>query len=76
MTMGKKLRAIPAGEFKAKVLAILDEVAATGETVVVTKRGKPVAKVGPATTDEAGGLKGSIVWEGDIVSPVLEPFDL
>ncbi len=73
--MGKKLRTVPAGEFKAKVLAILDEVAATGETVVVTKRGKPVAKVGPVNDSETDSLEGSIVWEGDIVSPVLEPWE-
>lgn len=39
------MRTIAAGEFKAKCLAILDEVNATGEPVLVTKRGKPVARV-------------------------------
>jgi antitoxin (DNA-binding transcriptional repressor) of toxin-antitoxin stability system len=39
------MRSIPAGEFKAKCLAILDEVNSTGEPVLVTKRGKPVARV-------------------------------
>ena len=39
------MRSIAAGEFKAKCLAILDEVNATGEPVIVTKRGKPVARV-------------------------------
>ncbi len=39
------MRTIPAGEFKAKCLAILDEVNATGEPVLITKRGKPVARV-------------------------------
>ncbi len=40
-------RTIPAGEFKAKCLAILDEVGQSGGEVIVTKRGKPVAKVVP-----------------------------
>ena len=45
---------ISASEFKAKCLALLDRVAATGETLVVTKRGKPVADIGacPGAGDE------------------------
>ncbi len=39
------MRTVPAGVFKAKCLAILDEVNATGKPVLVTKRGKPVARV-------------------------------
>ena len=41
-------RTIAAGEFKAKCLKLLDEVAATGEALIVTKRGKPVARIEPA----------------------------
>lgn len=39
------MRTMAAGEFKAKCLAVFDEVQATGEPVIVTKRGKPVARV-------------------------------
>ena len=39
------MRTMAAGEFKAKCLAVMNEVAATGEPVLVTKRGKPVARV-------------------------------
>ena len=39
------MRTMGAGEFKAKCLAVLDEVNESGEAVVVTKRGKPVARV-------------------------------
>jgi prevent-host-death family protein len=39
------MRTMAAGEFKAKCLAVMDEVAATGESVLITKRGKPVARV-------------------------------
>ena len=38
-------RSISASEFKAKCLALLDEVAEKGQPLVVTKRGKPVARV-------------------------------
>jgi prevent-host-death family protein len=40
-------RTIAASTFKAECLALLDEVAASGQTIVVTKRGKPVARVVP-----------------------------
>ncbi len=54
------MRTIPAGRFKAQCLKLLDEVAETGETIVVTKRGKPVAKVEPV--EEPPSLKGSVVY--------------
>jgi prevent-host-death family protein len=54
------MRSIPAARFKAQCLKILDEVAETGETIVVTKRGKPVAKVGPL--EEPRSLKGSVTY--------------
>jgi len=52
-------REIPASEFKAKCLALLDEVSETKETLVVTKRGKPVARVMPA--EEPSSLLGSVI---------------
>lgn len=48
-----KARSIPAGEFKQGCLAILDEVARTHRSVVVTKRGRPVARVVPIVEDAA-----------------------
>lgn len=63
MTM---IRTIPAGEFKAKCLALLDEVAETGEEIIVTKRGKPVARLVPPTVDDPRKkLAGSILWQAD-----------
>lgn len=63
---------IPAGEFKAKCLKLLDEVAEKRETLVITKRGKPVAQLIPAPAEEdfVGSMRGSVVWEGDIISPI------
>lgn len=51
-------REVSASEFKAKCLALLDEVAETHETIVVTKRGRPVARVVPV--DEPRDLRGTV----------------
>ena len=63
---------IAAGEFKSKCLKLLDEVAETRETLVITKHGKPVAQVMPMPQegDFVGSMKGSVLWEGDIISPI------
>lgn len=66
---------MPAGEFKAKCLAVLDRVARTGEQVVVTKRGTPVARVVPIETVRLS-LAGSVTTRGDIVGPILDSWDL
>ena len=54
------MRTIAAGQFKAQCLRLLDEVAETGETIVVTKQGKPVAKLEPL--EDPPPLKGSVVY--------------
>ena len=71
--MKPKSRSIPAGRFKATCLALLDEVAATGETLVVTKRGRPVAQVSPVAPPRS--LAGSIRRERDLVSPIGGTWD-
>jgi prevent-host-death family protein len=66
-------RIMKAAEFKAKCLEVMDEVAATGEPVVVTKRGKPVARVTPVVRKPKtlrGFLKGSVREQVDIVGPI------
>ncbi len=73
--MSRTARSIPAGEFKAKCLALLDDVAETGREVVVTKRGRPVARVVPARPGKIRGLKGSVLREKDIVSPTGVEWD-
>jgi len=75
MTMAKQTRSIAAGEFKAKCLALLDEVARTGVSVVVTKRGKAVARVVPVEMKKAKSLKGSVLREGDLLSPIDAEWD-
>ena len=68
-------RRVAAGVFKARCLALLDEVDATGETLVITKRGRPVAKVVPAHDQRPRSLLGSVLREKDIVSPTGERWD-
>ncbi len=67
-------RRIPAGEFKAHCLALLDEVASTRRGIVVTKRGRPVARVVPIE-DTPADLTGSVLFERDLVSPIDEEWD-
>ena len=64
-------RRVSAARFKAECLALLDEVEATGRTLIVTKRGRPVARVTPVRKRMAD-LRGSIIAQGDIVSPLDE----
>ena len=66
---------ITASEFKAKCLAILDEVNRTGESLIITKHGNPVAQVFPAfgvnATYPQAELAGTVEIVGDVIEPVL-----
>jgi prevent-host-death family protein len=62
--MVTKTNQIAAGEFKAKCLSLLDQVAETGKEFVVTKRGKPVARLVPVKS-EWKSLKGSVLFEAE-----------
>jgi len=69
---------MPAGLFKSKCLAVMDEVQAKCESVIITKHGKPVAKlvpVDPEQDDFYGFMKGKGKILGDIVSPIIPPED-
>ena len=70
---------IPAGEFKVTCLKLMDQVRDFHEEIVITKYGKPVAKlvgVTPQTKEPLFGfLKDSVVIKGDIISPLEEPWD-
>jgi prevent-host-death family protein len=70
--MARNSRSIAAGEFKARCLALLDEVAATGKEIVVTKRGKAVARVVPTKEPQPRSLLGSVTFHGDIIGPFFE----
>jgi prevent-host-death family protein len=70
-----QMKTIPVTEFKARCLALLDDVARTGRPLVITKRGKPLARVvkdhGAAAVYPQHTLFGTVKTVGDIVSPVL-----
>lgn len=67
------MRTIKASTFKATCLKLMDEVAETGEPVVITKNGKPVAQLGPVGRPRKSiwGLhKGQVEILGDIIEPL------
>lgn len=71
MVMSSPIRTIPASQFKARCLAMLDEVAATGEEIVVTKHGRAVARVLAAT--EPSSLRGSAIFnvpDEELIKPI------
>ena len=72
-------RTIKASEFKAKCLQLMDEVAASGEEIVITKFGEPVAKLTPHRQKPKapfGAYKGEIEILGDIISPLDEQWEV
>ncbi len=67
------MKKIAAGEFKARCLALMEDVRSTREPLIFTKRGKPVAKLVPVDSkkdDWIGRLNGVIKIVGDIESPI------
>jgi prevent-host-death family protein len=76
MTMehGRPLKTMPAGEFKARCLQVMEDVKQYRTSVVITKKGKPVAKLVPFDEphrDVFGCMAQKIRIIGDVESPVL-----
>jgi prevent-host-death family protein len=71
---------ISATEFKAQCLALMDRVGKTGEEIVITKHGKPVAKliaIREQPRESAwGSMKGTVQILGDIVAPDFADWDV
>ena len=68
------MKLMHASDFKARCLAVIDNVQATGEPVIVTKRGKPVVKlvsIKPEKDDIFGSMADKVKIIGDIESPPL-----
>ena len=64
---------VTAAEFKAKCLRLMDEVAKNRTPLVITKRGKPIAKLMPIEDeriDPFGCMAGTVKILGDIISPI------
>lgn len=67
---------IPISKFKATCLSLLSQVKKTGKTILVTRKGEPIALITPPPTPPKpkswlGSTRNSIKIEGDIISPVL-----
>ena len=69
---------ISISQFKATCLAVLEQVRASGRAIVITKRGKPIAEVGPATSASLGAhwmgsLEGTCEMDDDLFTSVEDP---
>jgi prevent-host-death family protein len=74
------MKKVAISEFKAKCLALLEEVEKTKKPLLVTKFGKPIAEVGPPSVNQKnrswlGSMTGEINFLEDIVSPVFDERD-
>jgi prevent-host-death family protein len=69
-------RTMAAGEFKAHCLRVMDEVERTRRPVVITKRGRPVARLVPANAAEPDPLFGRLAGKIRIVGDITAPLDL
>jgi prevent-host-death family protein len=69
------MKTIPAGQFKARCLKIMDDVKSQREPVLITKKGKPVARLVPADdrpVSSLGFLADRVEIVGDLVAPAVE----
>lgn len=73
------MQTVKASEFKAKCLALMDDVARSGKEIVITKNGRPVARLVPVLRarerDPFGMHKESLKITGDIMAPIDVEWD-
>jgi prevent-host-death family protein len=72
-------RTVPATEFKAKCLALIDRVHERGEPITITKRGRVVARLVPAGDEDDRPwlrLAGTVTWHGDPFEPAVDESDI
>jgi len=78
---GRQPKTVPVSKFKATCLALLERVRRTGEPIIVTRRGVPLAQVVPPPVPEPGSagafgcMADTMQIVGDLVSPVSSPED-
>jgi prevent-host-death family protein len=78
MTIGGNMINMSAGEFKAHCLQVMETVRKKHETIIITKRGVPVAKLVPFEEEPKslfGFMKGALTIQEDITKPLEEPWD-
>lgn len=78
--MLRDMETVPISKFKATCLALLERVRRTGQPILVTRRGEPVAEVGPPRLPPRGEgwlgcMAGTVRVTGDIVSPAADEAD-
>jgi len=67
------MESLSVSEFKAKCLSVLQDVNKLKKRIIITKRGKPIAEVIPHDSEEKEiPLEDTVVFLGDIISPVAE----
>ena len=71
-------KTIGAAEFKAKCLRVIDKMSRDHESVTITKRGRPVAVLSPAKTDDKptsiwGAMRGTVLRYDDPLAPAIDP---
>ena len=70
------MQTMQASQFKARCLALMDEIAKTGESILITKHGKPIAELKAHQAPRAASLmdihKEKIEILGDIIAPAFE----
>ena len=72
------MKTVSAGNFKTHCLSLINQVAQSRSIVVVTKYGKPVAKLVPFDTNKDINdkpLRGSVTFLGDVISPIDEAWE-
>jgi prevent-host-death family protein len=72
------MKQMTASAFKAKCLQLMDDVAATGEPIVITKNGHPVCQLVPYRPKPKtlyGALKGNVLLTGDLIAPLDVPWE-
>ena len=74
-----KKKTLSVSEFKAKSLELFERVSKTGESYVITKRGKPIAQVipleAPSKKLRLGALADLVIHIGDVESPIDEKWE-
>jgi prevent-host-death family protein len=70
-----QMKSVAVSQFKAHCLALLDDVARTGQPLLVVRHGKPLARVLPSSRVAAEQpqctLRGTVTYLGDIIEPAL-----
>jgi len=69
-------KSVAAADFKTRCFGLLDEVARTRRPLVITKRGRPVARLVRLDAGVSPSLEGSVSYNGDIVAPIGDAWDV